>query len=115
VINGTGHTILPGLIDGHVHCHKGVPELAKAIKFGVTTVCDMYSEVENVEGVKRALGTWERGDGGEGREEGRGRNDVANFRTACLPATVEGGWPEPVLRATVVDGDVVSCASLSSL
>lgn len=61
----------------------------------------MYSEVENVESVKRALGTWEGGEGGED-----GKNDVADFRSACLPATVEGGWPEPVLRATVVDGDV---------
>lgn len=61
----------------------------------------MYSEVENVEDVKRALGSWEGDEGGL-------RNDVADFRSACLPATVEGGWPEPVLRATVVDGDVVS-------
>ncbi|KAG4434154.1 hypothetical protein IFR05_010375, partial [Cadophora sp. M221] len=36
-IDGTGHTVLPGLIDGHVHCHKGLPELGQAIKFGVTT------------------------------------------------------------------------------
>lgn len=64
----------------------------------------MYSEVENVEGVKRALGTWDGGEGG-------GRNDVADFRSACLPATVEGGWPEPVIRETVADGDVVSCTS----
>ncbi|KAH6717332.1 hypothetical protein BKA61DRAFT_601520 [Leptodontidium sp. MPI-SDFR-AT-0119] len=99
IIDGTHHTVLPGLIDGHVHCHKGLPELGQAIKFGVTTVCDMYSEVENVEGVKRALGTWDGGEGG-------GRNDVADFRSACLPATVEGGWPEPVIRETVVDGDV---------
>ncbi|KAH7312872.1 hypothetical protein BKA65DRAFT_600431 [Rhexocercosporidium sp. MPI-PUGE-AT-0058] len=103
-IDGTNHTILPGLIDAHVHCHKGIPELAQAIKFGVTTVCDLYSEVENVEGVKRALGTWFGGEAEEGN--GSQRNDVADFRSACLPATVEAGWPEPVIRATVADGDV---------
>ncbi|KAL2060886.1 hypothetical protein VTL71DRAFT_8938 [Oculimacula yallundae] len=99
IIDGTNHTVLPGLIDGHVHCHKGIEELEKVIRWGVTTVCDCYSEVENVESVKRSLGSWKEGKGGL-------RNDVADFRSACLPATVEGGWPEPVIRETVADGEI---------
>lgn len=62
----------------------------------------MFSEPENVERVKRELGSWMGGDGG-------GRNDVADFNSACLAATVEGGWPEPVIRSTVIDGEQVRC------
>lgn len=65
----------------------------------------MANDIENVESVKRELGTWDGGEGGK-------RNDLADFKTACSPATVEGGWPAPVVRATV-ESEKVSSGSLS--
>ncbi len=37
-IGGIYNTILPGLIDAHVHPHEGVGELQQALRLGVTTV-----------------------------------------------------------------------------
>lgn len=43
VIDGSGRTLLPGLIDAHVHTFA--PEmLQQALMFGVTTVLDMFSD-----------------------------------------------------------------------
>lgn len=45
--NGTtyskpGHTLLPGLIDSHIHANSANrTALPQALRFGVTTVCDM--------------------------------------------------------------------------
>ncbi|KAH8677986.1 hypothetical protein BX600DRAFT_493352 [Xylariales sp. PMI_506] len=40
VIDGTGCTLLPGLIDSHVHI-RSAAELRQCASFGVTTVCDL--------------------------------------------------------------------------
>jgi imidazolonepropionase-like amidohydrolase len=42
VIDGRGRTLLPGLIDAHVHTWGDA--LAETINFGVTTVLDMFSD-----------------------------------------------------------------------
>src|SRR5690606_24415215 len=43
VIDGTGKTLLPGLIDAHVHTFT--PEmLRQGLIFGVTTVLDMFTD-----------------------------------------------------------------------
>ncbi|KAI0845734.1 putative hydrolase [Daldinia vernicosa] len=42
VVDGTGCTLLPGLIDCHVHI-RDEAQLASCASFGVTTVCDMAS------------------------------------------------------------------------
>ncbi|KPM37682.1 hypothetical protein AK830_g8891 [Neonectria ditissima] len=81
VINGENHTVLPGLIDGHVHAHSGVPDVELAIKFGVTTVLDMMSAPEELVHLREAT---------------RGRTDVADFRSAGNAALVDGGWPAPI-------------------
>ncbi len=37
-----GHTLLPGLIDVHIHADQANPAaLPQSLRFGVTTVCDM--------------------------------------------------------------------------
>jgi len=41
VIDGTGKTLLPGLIDSHVHVFPGAQ--ADALRFGVTTELDMFN------------------------------------------------------------------------
>jgi cytosine/adenosine deaminase-related metal-dependent hydrolase len=43
VIDGTGKTLLPGLIDSHTHVWPG--SLQSAIAFGVTTELDMFSDI----------------------------------------------------------------------
>jgi imidazolonepropionase-like amidohydrolase len=42
VVDGRGRTLLPGLIDAHVHTWGDA--LAETLNFGVTTVLDMYSD-----------------------------------------------------------------------
>jgi imidazolonepropionase-like amidohydrolase len=49
VIDAEGGTILPGLIDSHVHLLPGAMSLA--LIFGVTTVLDMFSKPDAVTGV----------------------------------------------------------------
>lgn len=41
VIDGTGHTLLPGLFEGHGHMRDHA--LTQALAFGVTTVLDMFT------------------------------------------------------------------------
>src|ERR1700743_2312279 len=41
-INGTGQTLLPGLIDAHTHAFMSA--LKEALPFGVTTELDMFTE-----------------------------------------------------------------------
>src|SRR5262245_59452416 len=42
IIDGTGHTLLPGLIDSHTHVYGAA--LKQAVVFGVTTELDMFSD-----------------------------------------------------------------------
>jgi imidazolonepropionase-like amidohydrolase len=42
VVDGRGRTLLPGLIDAHVHAYLG--GLQDALNFGVTTVLDMFGD-----------------------------------------------------------------------
>lgn len=79
-----GHTLLPGLIDCHIHADRADPEaLPQALKFGVTTVCEMQNELENVQKLKKqAL-----------------EPDTASYKTAGQAATIENGWPIPVIVA----------------
>jgi imidazolonepropionase-like amidohydrolase len=80
-----GHTVLPGLIDCHVHCDSGNPTaLPQSLRFGVTTVCDMHNEYPNIEKLRKQI-----------KEEG----DCADLKTTSYAATVEMGWPMPVIVA----------------
>jgi hypothetical protein len=98
IINGSGHTVLPGLIDTHVHIFTGEPELKQALRFGLTTVLDMFNEPEQVQKLKSLVA---------------GRMDLADFRSSCHAATIEGGWPAPVIMAIAEDKEAVSCFSSS--
>lgn len=79
-----GHTLLPGLIDCHIHADRADPEaLPQALRFGVTTVCEMQNELPNV--LKLQKQTQE--------------PDTASYKTAGQAATIENGWPIPVITA----------------
>lgn len=49
-----GCTIVPGLIDAHVHALGGnVHSIEQSIRFGVTTILDMHNEAENNVSLKK--------------------------------------------------------------
>jgi imidazolonepropionase-like amidohydrolase len=75
VVEGRGRTLLPGLIDCHVHAGD-VRALGQALAFGVTTELDMFSD-PGLAGQRRSLAA--------------SRDDVADVRTAVQGATVTGG------------------------
>jgi imidazolonepropionase-like amidohydrolase len=76
VIDAAGGTVLPGLIDAHVHLVPGA--LAQSLAFGVTTVLDMFSKPDVVAAAKEQAGS---------------RRDVADVRSASIGATAPGGHP----------------------
>ena len=83
VVSGSGSTLIPGLIDAHIHANKGIVlALEQSLRFGVTTVCDMHNEPPNVAKLKKIA---------------KERNDVADFKSACLAATIDQGWPMPIV------------------
>ncbi|KAK2608025.1 hypothetical protein N8I77_006662 [Diaporthe amygdali] len=94
-----GCTVIPGLIDAHVHALGGdVHSIEQSIRFGVTTILDMHNEAEhNVHlrkvriqsalSVTLALAA-----------EPSTKGKYSDFKCAGLGAMVKGGWPEPVVR-----------------
>jgi imidazolonepropionase-like amidohydrolase len=73
VVDGAGKTLLPGLIDAHVHVH-GEETLEQALIFGVTTELDMMMPPRL-----------------EQRLKASDRDNRASFFSAGDPATVPGG------------------------
>jgi imidazolonepropionase-like amidohydrolase len=76
VIDAEGGTILPGLIDSHIHLVPGA--LAQGLAFGVTTALDMFSHPDVMAAAKQQAGA---------------RPDVADVRSAGIGATAPGGHP----------------------
>lgn len=93
-ISKPGHTLLPGLIDVHIHADKGnVNALPQSLRCGVTTVCDMANEWPNIQKLRKQL------EGG----------DCADLKTTSFAATVENGWPIPVVTAHDKSEEVCRC------
>lgn len=83
IVSGSGSTLIPGLIDAHIHADKGrVLALEQSLRFGVTTVLDMHNEPPNVAKLKKIA---------------KERMDVADFKSCCLAATIDQGWPAPIV------------------
>jgi predicted amidohydrolase YtcJ len=76
VIDAGGGTVLPGLIDAHVHLAPGA--LAQSLTFGVTTVLDMFSKPDLVARAKEQAGS---------------RPEVADVRSSGVGATAPGRHP----------------------
>ncbi|MFF4278091.1 amidohydrolase family protein [Streptomyces kronopolitis] len=79
VMDGTGLTLLPGLIDAHTHVFGAESNLELALAFGVTTELDMFMGPPDA---TRALCTL----AGE-------RHDLADLRSSGLLASAPGGHP----------------------
>jgi imidazolonepropionase-like amidohydrolase len=79
-VDGTGRTLLPGLIDAHTHAFDG--SLAQALTFGVTTELDMFAMPGNVARLRR---TAAESDG------------AADVRTAQVGATAPNGHPIQIM------------------
>jgi len=80
VVDGTGRTLLPGMIDSHVHLSdSAAADLRQALSLGVTTVLDMWSggpRYERIKALRSADAT-----------------DMAALRTAGTGATAPRGHP----------------------
>jgi imidazolonepropionase-like amidohydrolase len=87
-ISGSGKkwTLLPGLIDSHIHAHlhpgKGSEQLKPPMKLGVTTILDMHNEPEDSTRLKKECGA---------------SSDLPDLKSAYHGATIEGGWPKPIV------------------
>jgi imidazolonepropionase-like amidohydrolase len=77
VIAGEGLTLLPGLIDSHVHVLWSA-HLTQALAYGVTTELDMFSSVQNSKSIEE--------------DQAAGKlSDEADLRTAGTLVTAPGG------------------------
>ena len=84
ILDGHGRTLLPGLIDGHVHVFPGAQ--ADALRFGVTTVFDMYSLADAA-----SIARW------RAQRASNGRVVEADTFTAGVGATPPGGHPTELM------------------
>ncbi len=78
IIDGHGKTLLPGLIDSHVHVFPGAQ--ADALRFGVTTELDMFD-------ISRNFKAW------RAQRRSLRRTPEADTWAAGLGVTVKGGAP----------------------
>src|SRR5271169_4927154 len=81
IIYAHGSTLLPGLIDSHVH--TDLHGLHDALLFGVTTELEM-------------MGSWSFKE----RTEIAERNDVADIRSAGMGVTPPGGHPSQYMKSS---------------
>lgn len=78
VIDGSNKTLLPGLIDSHVHVFPGAQ--ADALRFGVTTELDMFD-------LAREFAKW------RAQRQSLGQVSEADTWAAGIGVTVRGGHP----------------------
>ncbi|KAI1265504.1 hypothetical protein F5Y18DRAFT_435863 [Xylariaceae sp. FL1019] len=87
VISKPDHTLIPGLIDSHIHGLEGdFASLEQPLRFGVTTVCDLHNAPLYLEKLAKAA------------QDPNTKGKYADFKHVGLGAMVKGGWPEPVIR-----------------
>jgi imidazolonepropionase-like amidohydrolase len=75
-IDGSGYTLIPGLIDSHVHAQSDVELLRGALRFGVTTVLEMN-------------GHWKAAE----RRKIAENDELADLRSAGFAVGAPGGHP----------------------
>ncbi|KAJ9610358.1 hypothetical protein H2200_005135 [Cladophialophora chaetospira] len=100
VIDGRGHTLLPGLIESHIHVHQmhmppGVtaPDpIQSPLKCGITTVCDMHCDPAVVKNLRARIAD----DIAEARKTG-GTVNLSDLKSSLYAATIAGGWPKSIV------------------
>jgi imidazolonepropionase-like amidohydrolase len=85
VVDAGGATLLPGLIDAHVH--TDINGLRDALAFGVTTELEM-------------MGHWS----AQERQMVAERDDIADLRSAGLGITPPGGHPDELMSGEIPPG-----------
>ena len=75
IVDGSGKTLIPGLIDAHVHAYQGQDD---PLLFGVTTQLDMFSAPQSATAVRARMAS------GENR-------DAADLFSSGICATAPGG------------------------
>jgi imidazolonepropionase-like amidohydrolase len=91
-VDGSGATLLPGLIDAHTHAD--LETLGYALRFGVTTELDLLSFPQTMEALRRAAAE---------------RTDIADVRSASVGMTAPGGHPTQ-LRGGLNDPELPTVA-----
>lgn len=79
IIDGTGTTLLPGLIDAHVHTSED--SLAEALKFGITTELEMQGGMTK-KGREIQIKDW---------------SNIADVRSSGMALTAPGGHPDELI------------------
>jgi len=100
LIDGNGHTLLPGLIEAHMHCHglhlppgtDASSVLKSSLKSGVTTVCDMHSDPLSVNKLRKAAA-----EELEQAKRSGGTVSTSDLKSSLYGATIDGGWPKPIV------------------
>lgn len=100
IVDGSGHTLLPGLIDAHVHVYDlHLPKdadhsqvLRQPLKCGVTTICDMHSDPPTIHKFRRQI----EDEVNLARQESK-KVELCDIKSALYGATIEGGWPKPIV------------------
>lgn len=86
MISKSGHIVVPGFIGAHIHADNGQEiALYQSLKFGVTTVMDMHNETINVHKLKKLAANK--------------KDEATDLKAAGVAATIDGGWPMPVVTA----------------
>lgn len=86
-VDGTGKTLLPGLIDAHTHVFDG--SLEQALRFGVTTEFDMFCLPLALQAQRKLAAD---------------RDDVADLRSSGTLATAPGGHPLQLFAGVAAAG-----------
>jgi len=104
VIDGTGKTLLPGLIDAHTHVFPG--SLERALRFGVTTELDMFTSAELAQKLKAE----QKNNGAPGRADLYSANILVTVAGGHgseyfpIPVYAPGSDPQAFIDARIADG-----------
>lgn len=110
IINGTDYTLMPGLIDAHVHLTNFHPDsdtehrstLLQPLRFDVATVCDMHCAESEIRQFREQVAS----ETAALRKSGVGRDTrvtQSDFKSCLFAAIIKEGWPKPVVLATRFD------------
>ena len=107
IVNGEGCTLIPGLIDAHVHVHDlhlppGTDNsrvLEQPLRCGITTVCDMHCDPDTIGKLRTQVRDETTGlrRGGVDQATRIAQSDIKSCHYA---ATIRDGWPKAVVMAS---------------